>query len=165
MAAYSIPGYRLSMLEIQKLAYFLQVVGEPLKLRFVAHHYGPYADNLNHVLQALDGHYIRGYGDRSKDAQIYLLPNATDEAKNLLKDDTESLKRLAEVTNVIEGFETPYGMELLATTHWIAAHNPEFDTLQIIDAFQAWNERKARLFKSDHIEIAWNHLTEIGLMD
>ena len=164
MAAYSIPGYRLSMLEIQKLAYFLQVVGEPLKLRFVAHHYGPYADNLNHVLQALDGHYIRGYGDRSKDAQIYLLPNATDEAKNLLKDDTESLKRLAEVTNVIEGFETPYGMELLATTHWIAAHNPEFDTSQIIDAFQAWNERKARLFKSDHIEIAWNHLTEIGLM-
>lgn len=48
---YAIPGYDLSLLEIQKLAYFLQSAGEPLKLNFVKGKYGPYAENLNHVLQ------------------------------------------------------------------------------------------------------------------
>ena len=163
MEAYSIPGYRLSLLEIQKLAYFLQVVGEPLRLRFKAHYYGPYADNLNHVLQALDGHYIRGYGDRSKDAQIYLLPNATNEAENIIHDDIASLKRLEKVKDIISGFETPYGMELLATTHWIASHQPEYNLEQIIDAFHRWNARKAQLFTGEHIEIAWEHLRKNGL--
>jgi O-acetyl-ADP-ribose deacetylase (regulator of RNase III) len=31
---YAIPGYRLSLLEIQKLAYFLQISGEPLRLNY-----------------------------------------------------------------------------------------------------------------------------------
>jgi O-acetyl-ADP-ribose deacetylase (regulator of RNase III) len=76
MNDYSIPGYKLSLLEVQKLAYFLQVVGEPMRLRFEKGKYGPYADNLNHVLLRLDGHFIRGFGDRNRDAEIYLLPNA-----------------------------------------------------------------------------------------
>jgi hypothetical protein len=60
---YGIPGYELTKLEIQKLAYFLQVAGEPLGLEYVKHKYGPYAHNLNHVLRHMEGHYIRGYGD------------------------------------------------------------------------------------------------------
>jgi hypothetical protein len=52
MSRYLVPGYeyRLSLLEVQKLAYFLQVAGEPLRLNYRAHLYGPYADNLRHVL-------------------------------------------------------------------------------------------------------------------
>jgi len=57
---YGIPGYELTKLEIQKLAYFLQEAGEPLKLPYVKHLYGPYATNLNHVLKHIEGHYIRG---------------------------------------------------------------------------------------------------------
>jgi O-acetyl-ADP-ribose deacetylase (regulator of RNase III) len=71
---YGKQGYRHSLLEVQKLAYFLQEAGEPLRLAFVKHHYGPYAEKLNHVLQRMEGHFIRGYGDRSGGAQIYLLP-------------------------------------------------------------------------------------------
>lgn len=48
--SYRIPGYRLTLLEIQKLAYFLQVAGEPLRLQYVKHKYGPYAENLHHAL-------------------------------------------------------------------------------------------------------------------
>src|SRR6266700_2120693 len=62
---YLIPGYELTMLEIQKLAYFLQEAGEPLRLRFVKDKYGPYAETLHHVLQRIEGHFIHGYGDRS----------------------------------------------------------------------------------------------------
>lgn len=164
MEAYSVPGYRLSMLEIQKLAYFLQAVGEPLRLRFKAHYYGPYADNLNHVLQALDGHYIRGYGDRSKDAQVYLLPKAKEEAEIVLKNDQASMERLDRVKDIIEGFETPHGMELLASVHWVGVHDPAYNVSQIIQAVHAWTPRKAKIFKPHHIEIAWKRLCDTGLI-
>jgi len=66
MLDYDVPGYRLTLLEIQKLAYFLQIAGQPLKLKFVKQQYGPYAEELNYVLQRMEGHFIRGYGDRSR---------------------------------------------------------------------------------------------------
>lgn len=59
MNRFAVPGYRLSLLEVQKLAYFLQIAGEPLSLNFVKHKYGPYAETLHHVLQRLEGHFIR----------------------------------------------------------------------------------------------------------
>ncbi len=55
MQQYNGMAYRLTLLEVQKLAYFLQESGEPLKLNYVAHTYGPYAENLNKVLQAIEG--------------------------------------------------------------------------------------------------------------
>ena len=57
---YQQSDYRLTLLEIHKLAYFLQEAGEPLKLRYTAGPYGPYADNLNKVLQRIEGHFTRG---------------------------------------------------------------------------------------------------------
>ena len=60
---YSAEDYSLSRLEAQKLAYLLQAAGEPLRLNYVKHEYGPYAHNLNHVLQLMEGMFIRGYGD------------------------------------------------------------------------------------------------------
>ena len=74
-------AYRLTLLEVQKLAYFLQEAGEPLKLKYEAGPYGPYAENLNKVLQAIEGHFTRGYGDSPKpDRDIELLPGAVEKA-------------------------------------------------------------------------------------
>lgn len=163
---YAAPGYKLSMLEIQKLAYFLQECGEDLKLRFVSAQYGPYADNLNHVLQRLEGHYIRGYGDRNRDAQIYLLPEVAKEAEEFLSqlNDESTNKRLQNTKQIIEGYETPYGLELLATTDWIIKHHPDasVDVQRAVDLFRAWNERKKKVFKESHIEKAWRHLTALN---
>jgi O-acetyl-ADP-ribose deacetylase (regulator of RNase III) len=65
MSRYLVPGYDylLSLLEVQKLAYFLQEAGQPLKLAFAKHQYGPYADNLRHVLHRIEGHFVEGFGD------------------------------------------------------------------------------------------------------
>ena len=69
MEAYSALDYSRTLLEVQKLAYFLQSAGQPLRLRYQASHYGPYADNLNKVLEVMEGHFVRGYGDSQKPVQ------------------------------------------------------------------------------------------------
>ncbi|HBE20460.1 MAG TPA: Appr-1-p processing protein [Cyanobacteria bacterium UBA11149] len=157
---YGIPGYKLTLLEIQKLAYFLQVAGEPLKLRYVKHKYGPYADNLNHALQRIEGHYIRGYGDRSQDAEIYVLPEGREAGKRFLQQSPDANNCLEQVSRLIMGFETPYGMELLATVHWVAQENPEAakDCEVAIALVHDWSDRKRNLFKPSHIRKAWQRL-------
>lgn len=165
MQQYSSLNYRLTLLEIQKLAYFLQEAGQPLRLHYVAHRYGPYAHNLNKVLETLEGHFTRGYGDSQKpDVEIELLPNAAEEAERFLVGNTEALARLQRVADLIEGFETPYGMELLSSVHWVVSHSktPLSDAEQAILAVHAWNDRKRTLFKPEHIRIAWNRLAEQG---
>lgn len=165
---YSVQDYKLGLLEVQKLAYFLQESGEPLALRFEQGPFGPYADNLNHVLQFLEGHYIRGYGDRADiRAAIRLQPGAAEEARAYLKQEEDAdliLERLGRTKQLIEGFETPYGMELLATVHWLFRENPETmaDLDAVVDAAHAWSPHKKRLLKPRHIEVAWRHLNDTG---
>ena len=164
LALYQLPGYRLSLLEVQKLAYFLQIAGEPLKLNYVKHKFGPYAHNLNHVLQRLEGSYIRGYGDGTQRAEIHVLPGAVDEAQAVIATSPETEQRLERVRCLIEGFETPYGMELLATVHW-AAHeiqHRDVDLQPLIDVVHTWNQRKRERFKAPHIRVAWERLHKEG---
>lgn len=171
MDAYSALDYSRTLLEVQKLAYFLQEAGEPLRLNYEAGHYGPYAPNLNKVLEVMEGHFIRGYGDSQKpDAEIELLSGAVDEASMFLADKRDSLARLDQVADLIEGFETPYGMELLATVHWVAHYGgrqgeaPAVDMDAAIDVVHAWNPRKQNIFKPDHIRAAWMQLAQRGWM-
>lgn len=95
---YALPWYRVTLFEIQKLAYFLQAAGEPLKLDFVKGKYGPYAENLHHVLQRIEGHFIRGYGDRSRAASIQLLSGAREEATGFLASNSDTQSRLERVS-------------------------------------------------------------------
>ena len=161
---YALPGYRLTQLEIQKLAYLLQMAGEPLRLNYVKQQYGPYAENLNFVLQHLEGHYLRGYGDRSGRANLHLLPGATEEAEAFLASYPETQRRLERVARLIEGFETPYGMELLATLYWLSQEDPAIreDYHTAVRGFEAWNQRKREHFRSEHIKIAWERLAQQG---
>ena len=50
----------VSLLEVHKLLYFAQEAGEPLRLRYVKALYGPYAENLRHVLAAVGGLHAVG---------------------------------------------------------------------------------------------------------
>ena len=167
MLDYGEAGYRLTLLEIQKLAYFLQLAGQPLKLQFMKQQYGPYAENLNHVLQRLEGHYIRGYGDRSRDASVRILPEASEEVGAFLADDEATASRIARVRELIEGFETPYGMELLATVHWAASetNTAAGDQDHVVAAVHNWNERKARTFSPSHIRTAHQQLFSLGWLE
>lgn len=168
MSRYLVPGYlyRLSMLEIQKLAYFMQAAGEELKLEFEKAHYGPYADNLRKVLRHIDGHFIEGYGDGERankpDTPIRPLTDAKTEAEKFLAANQQTQERFGRVTSLIEGFETSYGMELLATVHWVMKESTEAtSSVQVaIKDVHGWSDRKKKLLAPDHIELAWTRLRE-----
>lgn len=158
--------YLLSLIEIHKLAYFLQESGESLKLRFEQGHFGPFANNLNKVLSKMEGHFIKGFdaNNPKPDTDIELVHGATTEANEILKDDSEALKRLKLVENLIEGFETPFGLELLATVHWVVHHASckAKDISETIDAIHNWSQLKKNKFSDHHIEVTWNHLKEMN---
>jgi O-acetyl-ADP-ribose deacetylase (regulator of RNase III) len=161
LSRYALPGYRLTLLEIQKLAYFLQEAGQPLKLEFQKQRYGPYAEALHFVLQRIEGHFVRGYGDRSRNVSLQIYPDAAREAEQFLKGETETHARFERVARLIEGYETPYGMELLASVHWIAVHENEeakADPDAAIAGVLGWNEHKAKTFTPKRITAGWERL-------
>jgi O-acetyl-ADP-ribose deacetylase (regulator of RNase III) len=163
--AYREPTYRLGRLELQKLAYFLQRAGAPLNLEFEAEQFGPYSDALTHAIDAMEGHYIRGFGDRTGASAVYVLPGAMQEARAVLLNQPGSSEVLAKLDSVVRGFESPYGLELLASVDWVMDRNGKASSpvSEIIEAVKRWDERKASLFAPDRIRLAAKHLRATGL--
>ena len=156
----------ISLLEVHKLMYFMQEAGEPLRLQYVQGPYGPYAENLRHVLHAVEGHLVAGYddgGDRP-DKLLQLVPGARAGASTFLEDRPETLERFARVGALVEGFESSFGLELLTTVHWVAAHTESiFDLDDLIQRTYAWGERKER-FTPRQIGLAAEVLAAQGWM-
>lgn len=155
-----------TLLEIQKLSYFLQLAGEPLRLRFVKWYYGPYADGLRHVLNQLEGHYLMGWGDGANRplARFRLLSENSQDVAATLQNNDFVADRIRRVLDLVEGFDSPYGMELLGTVHWVLAEELS-ETATVDDvhkAISAWTERKSRMFQPPHIEVAMHRLLEQG---
>jgi O-acetyl-ADP-ribose deacetylase (regulator of RNase III) len=162
-------GYRLTLLEVHKLLYFLQESGESLRLRFQKDRYGPYADNLRHLLHRFEGHFSLGFGDgrNSPTTEIELLAPALKEAEEFLNQNeqasAESLKRLERVAQLIRGFESPYGLELLATVHWAHTHDKKNASLEkIVESVCEWSPRKRKLLRRDHLELAYHRLEQFN---
>jgi O-acetyl-ADP-ribose deacetylase (regulator of RNase III) len=156
----------ISLLEIHKLMYFLQVSGEPLKLRYVKAPRGPYAENLRHVLKAVNGHLIEGYtadGDVPTE-QVTLMPGAIEKADSFLSAHPETNERFDRVSELVEGFETPFGLELLATAHWVAAKENAHSEQAIADGFYAWNPGKTQ-FTPEQVAIAVARLRAGGWIE
>lgn len=177
---YWILGMECSLLEIQKLAWFLQRVVEAkglrdeLKLKFEANNYGPYANNLDHLLNALDGSYLKSdkripdcdpldvivFNDAKKQ-QVEVFLNT--EAK-------EFLPALEKASALIDGFESPFGMELLSTVDWLLLKEGCAPTLESIKqgikhwpAGEKWAERKLNLFDDKSLQIAIDRLVSVQL--
>jgi O-acetyl-ADP-ribose deacetylase (regulator of RNase III) len=168
LARYGELGFSRTLLEAQKLAYFLQEAGQPLKLRYQRAKFGPYAHNLDKALQDLEGHFLVGLGDGARaDAEIDLLPGAVEEARKTLSSQPDTRGRFDRVASVIEGFESPYGLELLASVHWVARKEEPraLDPVAATDAIRSWTARKAHLFQSRHVQLAWDRLADQGWLD
>ncbi|MDA8026525.1 MAG: macro domain-containing protein [Actinomycetota bacterium] len=153
----------ISLLEIHKIMYFLQESGEQLRLQFVKGTYGPYAENLRHTLNAIEGHMINGYADGGDTPAklIELKEGAISEAQDFLANSNDTYLRVNRVTELLDGFESPMGVELLATVHWVVKYESTSTLGDTIVGVHGWNERK-RQFSEYQIAVAREHLERSG---
>ncbi len=153
----------VTLLEIHKLMYFMQEAGEELKLKYQKGQYGPYAQNLRHVLNIMEGHFINGYGDAedNPNKQINLMHDVLSNAEIFLENHIDTREHFLKVVDLISGFETPFGMELLSTVHWVANHENAKTAGQAVKRTYAWNNRKS-MFQEKHIRLAWDILDQKG---
>lgn len=172
---YAVLGFECSLLEVQKLAYLLEYAIEtsasqnPLKLAFEAHRYGPYADRLRHLLNGMDGTYLH-CDKRLADASPLDLVRFEDSQRDriaayLKAEGKDYLTGLEETTALIDGFESPYGMELLATVHWLIHRaGAESSVAAVMQGIKQWPggagsaARKARIFDERVVALALERL-------
>lgn len=153
----------VTLLEVHKLMYFMQEAGEPLRLDYKKAPYGPYAQNLSHVLSVIEGHFISGYGDAEDrpDKPLELKLNASEKAEKFLAEHQETQQRFNRVADLIKGFETAFGMELLSTVHWVTTRENAAALEEIVTKIHCWNKRKC-MFTPRQISLSWQRLLEAG---
>jgi len=140
----------------------MQVAGEDLRLNYIKGQYGPYAENLRHVLNHIEGHFIDGYGDGGDDPSkpLEYRKEASEKAKEYLQSHKNTLENVRKVAELIDGFESPYGMELLATVHWVVAQEKTKNIEDVYSKVKQWSTRKADKIQKRHVEIAYNVLSK-----
>ena len=174
---YWVLGIECTLLEIQKLAWFLERSIEkmspdnPLDLRFEANKYGPYANRLDHLLNSLDGSYLhcdKRIADAGPLDIIWFDDDRKDHLQVYLKSDSVRpyVKALESTSKLIDGFESPLGMELLATVDWVLTNmNAAPNVAEVRHMLERWPggasaaERKLRLLDERLIDLALKRLT------
>lgn len=153
----------ITLLELHKLVYFLQASGLAMSLRFRKAHYGPYAENLRHVLSEMEGYHIAGYGygGDQPEKRLEIVPGALEVAQSVIASDERTAAAFGKIEKLVRGFETPLGMELLATTHWAVWHDGARTHSDVGEVFAKWNERKSH-FTARQIGIAYDQLQSQG---
>lgn len=177
---YEVLGFDCSMLEAQKLAWFLSGaikrsgLADPIADDFAANRYGPYSNKVRHLLDSMDGSYLeceRRVADARPFDPIRFKHERQDAISAYLTTPEASPYRpaLDAATDLIDGFQSPHGLELLATVDWLHQRSEvPLSTDAMIGAIAAWPgperaaERKARIFSRHHVEAAVRHLTEVG---
>ena len=173
---YSLLGIECSILEVQKLGWFLERgvarfrVTDALNFKFQANKYGPYSHNLTKLLDSLDGSYLR-CDKRLADADpldlIWFNDAKYDRVQAYLNSgEGKQFSRVLEwASATIDGFESPLGMELLATVDWMMQHDNIDPTVEgVMEGLEGWaggeaaGQRKLKIFDQRLVAIALEQL-------
>lgn len=173
---YWVLGIECSLLEVQKLAWLLEHrilahgLEDPLLLEFQPHRYGPYSDRLRHLLNGLDGSYLHSekrINDAAPDEVVWFDESRRERLNAYLRS-AEAMpyaEVLEEVDALIDGFQSPLGMEVLATLDWLISQERIEPTVEAIkEGLRHWpddvaGKRKLRLFSDRLIALALERLT------
>lgn len=173
---YWVLGIECSLLEVQKLAWLMEQricahgLKNPLDLRFQPQRYGPYSDRLRHLLNGLDGSYLHSekrINDAAPEEIVWFDETRREHLHAYLRSTEASpyAEVLEEVDDLIDGFQSPLGMEALATLDWLVSQRHIEPTVEAIKAgLRHWpddiaGQRKLRLFSDRLIALALDRLT------
>jgi len=177
---YGVLGLECSILEVQKIAWVLTrtlarlKIKDPLKLEFKADRYGPFAPQLGHLLNALDGSYLhceKRIADASPLDTMYFDPEWRTRLANYLRSSecAPYIQALEATDDLIDGFQSPLGMEALATVDWLLTRESAEPTLAgVRQGLARWPAgedaaaRKQRLFTDKLLEATIDRLQEFA---
>jgi len=160
---YRILGYDITLLVAQKMTYLMQRFGEPMKLEFVRGPYGPYAHNLNFLLQKLNGAFLwYKEEDNKPTTTVKLESSKLDEVERFIQEQAseEQRQRMDSVLDLIQGLETPYGLELLSTVDFVMHQTRKRELNDIQHEIHNWTDRKKEIMKPDHIQLVHGRLLQ-----
>lgn len=96
--------------------------------------------------------------------QLQLVPGAVEDAHRFLADRQETEARLERASNLVGGFESSFGLELLSTVQWVMDKEHTRSPGEVVAQTHAWNERKRR-FSRRQITLAAEVLTRQSWID
>ena len=152
-------------ISLQKLAYFLQALGVDFNLKFARNLHGPYSETLKKAFISFEHHgMLKGFmtGDR----QAHVSNSGCAVADEFLSQSGRSSEEVIDrLSKLIQGYESPYGLELLSSVHWLAHHEGHHPVEKIIEEMLGWNENKRNSFDEGAIRVAYERLQEDGLLN
>ncbi len=175
---YALLGLDCSILEVQKLAWVLTRVlhrinlGDPLKLNFTADRYGPFAPELTHLLNALDGSFLHCEKRLADASPMDLIQFDVDKQSQLTTFFSSSegavfVEAIEQTDKIIDGFQSPLGMEILATVDWLLTREHAGPTVkEVRSAIEKWPAgttaalRKQRLFTDKLLQSSLGRLNQ-----
>jgi O-acetyl-ADP-ribose deacetylase (regulator of RNase III) len=151
-------------ISLQKIAYFLQALGVDFKLEFSRNLHGPYSETLKLAYIAMERHgMIDGF--LSGERQSHVTPSGCAVANEFLDQfGTSPNDTIGRLSKLVQGYEGPYGLELLSSVHWLAHHEGHFPVEKIIQEMLGWSETKRNKFGEGAIRSAYARLNEDGLL-
>jgi uncharacterized protein YwgA len=161
---YETLGEYSNLFVANKLAYFFKRLGvsDFQKLNFKGHFYGPYSEQVIPILHNLNGVYLKGLEQMNVKPfeTIELLYEQKEAISKYIRKEITAEKRqqLKNLIGLVEGFQSPHALEILASVDYLLKENPNATLEEVTNAIQSWNRRKKELFKPQQIKVVYEHL-------
>jgi O-acetyl-ADP-ribose deacetylase (regulator of RNase III) len=157
-------GEYASLFVANKLAYFLQLTGEPLRLKFKSHFFGPYSNEVGKVLYTLNGKYLTGMEqyEAKPFATLSLNYDVYPEIEEYIQKNLnfEQKERLGKLFEVIKGYETALSLEVLSSVDYFRRNRPGLNNEELTRLIQDQSDRKQKIINKEYVDLAVNHLTD-----
>jgi O-acetyl-ADP-ribose deacetylase (regulator of RNase III) len=160
-------GENSSLFAANKLAYFLQRMGQPMRLQFQRNSYGPYAIGVQKVLYELNGVYLKGLEQQQVKPfePLHLNYEKWFEVKDFIDThlEAEQRTRLMSLVHFISGFTSELSLEILSSVAFVLDDHPDASYDEVKTAIRNWSERKRKLFTDEYLQVAYQHLLDYRL--
>ncbi len=158
-------GGHLTKLTAQKITYFLQILGIDFGLTFAKNKFGPYSDDLHRAFKIMEArHYIEDY--TRDDCKIVVTQGARAVADEHLKSEGLNISNtIKKLSLLIDGYESPYGMELLSSVHFLSVSEGINAQPDMSMALEAWSDHKRDNFPEPTVTAALERLKGDGFIN
>ncbi|MBN8975941.1 MAG: macro domain-containing protein [Rhizobiales bacterium] len=150
---------------MQELVYLLQEMGAGFGLTFSRKEFGPYSDGLQDAFVTMKRQgLIAGFSVHSD--QIVVTSEGIRLAEEFLQGEERArADTLVQcLSRLIEGYESPYGLELLSSVHFVAHYEDAKGVEAISGVLGGWSARKGLEFNAEMLGVVIDRLNEDRLL-